>query len=90
MQAFLSGSSVDEIVDRVATTVPTSLLASCRFWPIVTAFSFSFVPMEHRSVFNGVIAIGWQTYLALLNRRAEVREHSVDTDAAAVVNRSTS
>lgn len=28
--------------------------------------------MEYRSVFAGVINIGWQTYLAMLNRMAEV------------------
>ncbi|KAG9251054.1 uncharacterized protein F5Z01DRAFT_330216 [Emericellopsis atlantica] len=71
MQALLSGCTPAEVVERIVNTVPTSWVSSCRFWPIVTAFSFTFVPVEHRSVFSAVIAIGWQTYLALLNRRAE-------------------
>jgi protein Mpv17 len=31
-----------------------------------------FIDAQYRSVFAGVIAIGWQTYLSFLNRRAEV------------------
>ncbi|KAI9901908.1 hypothetical protein N3K66_003725 [Trichothecium roseum] len=72
MQAALSGCSPRQILDRVTVAVPASVAMSCRFWPPVTAFSFTFVPIQHRSVFAGVIAIGWQTYLALVNRRAEL------------------
>lgn len=70
-QAVLSGCSPAGVVERVVNTVPTSIANATCFWPIVTAFSFTFIPIEYRSVFSGVIAIGWQTYLALLNRRAE-------------------
>lgn len=72
-QALLSGCSPSGVVERVVNTVPTSVASSCQFWPFVTAFSFTFIPIEHRSVFAGVIAIGWQTYLALLNRKAELK-----------------
>lgn len=70
-QAVLSGCSPAGVVERVVNTVPTSIANATCFWPIVTAFSFTFIPIEYRSVFSGVIAVGWQTYLALLNRRAE-------------------
>lgn len=80
-QALLSGCDFQGVVDRVCNTVPTSIVNSCQFWPIVTAFSFTFVPIEYRSVFSGVIAIGWQTYLALLNRRAE-QKASGESDEA--------
>jgi hypothetical protein len=72
-QAALAGCSPAAVVDRIVQTVPTSVVNSCQFWPLVTAFTFTFIPIEYRSVFSGVIAIGWQTYLALLNRRAERR-----------------
>lgn len=32
---------------------------------------FAFIPLEYRPVFGGGIAVGWQTYLSYLNRRAE-------------------
>jgi dihydroorotate dehydrogenase len=47
---------------------------SLKLWPAVTAFSFAFIPLEYRSIFAGVIAVGWQTYLSFLNRLAEREE----------------
>ncbi|KAK0373402.1 dihydroorotate dehydrogenase [Colletotrichum limetticola] len=76
MQAFLAGDNFDQIIDRIRQCVPVSIVNSCKLWPAVTAFSFSFIPMEYRSVFSGVIAVGWQTYLSFLNRQAEVVEEA--------------
>ena len=72
MQALLSGASVAETWERVRITVPESFLNSIKLWPAVTAFNFSFVPMQFRAIFAGSIAIGWQSYLSWLNRRAEL------------------
>jgi hypothetical protein len=74
MQSLLSGDTLPEIWDRIKRTVPTSIINSCKLWPAVTAFSFTFIDAQYRSIFAGVIAIGWQTYLSFLNRRAEMAE----------------
>ena len=74
MQSFLSGDSLPEVWERIKRTVPTSLINSVKFWPAVTAFSFTFIEPQYRSIFAGGIAIGWQTYLSYLNRSAEVAE----------------
>ncbi|KAI1815817.1 hypothetical protein GGS20DRAFT_541513 [Poronia punctata] len=73
-QALLSGDSISEAWRRVCNTVPVSLINSVKLWPAVTAFSFAFVPFEYRSIFGGVVAVGWQTYLSFLNARAERME----------------
>jgi hypothetical protein len=73
-QALLSGDTFAEAWRRVCNTVPVSFVNSCKLWPAVTAFSFAFIPFEYRSVFGGVIAVGWQTYLSFLNGRAEKLE----------------
>ncbi|KAI1350099.1 hypothetical protein F5Y01DRAFT_316049 [Xylaria sp. FL0043] len=70
-QALLSGDTPAEAWRRVCNTVPVSFVNSCKLWPAVTAFNFAFVPFEYRSIFGGVVAVGWQTYLSFLNRRAE-------------------
>lgn len=78
MQSTLSGASFGEVVERVRNTVPRSWLNSWKLWPVVTAFSFTYVPVELRGLFAGVIAIGWQAYLSILNQRAariEEEEH---------------
>ena len=76
MQALLAGEGVEEVLGRIRRTVPVSFVNSLKLWPAVTAFSFAFVPMEYRSIFAGVIAVGWQTYLSFLNRVAEDEESS--------------
>lgn len=66
--------SPSDTLERIKHTVPVSWVNSCKLWPAVTAFMFAFVPLEYRSIFGGVIAIGWQTYLSLLNQRAAAQE----------------
>lgn len=74
MQSLLSGDSLPDVWERIKRTVPISLVNSCKLWPAVTAFSFTFIDAQYRSIFAGVVAIGWQTYLSYLNRRAEIEE----------------
>lgn len=71
MQTLLSGGSLKDARDRVIATVPVSWKNSWKLWPAVTAFTFTFIRPVNRSVFAGVVAIGWQTYLSWLNRTAE-------------------
>ncbi|KAL8391892.1 hypothetical protein RB595_002188 [Gaeumannomyces hyphopodioides] len=82
MHSLLSGDSLRQVADRICLTVPTSVVNSLKLWPAVTAFSFTFLPPEYRSAFAGVVAVGWQTYLAFLNRKAELLAHE-ETAAAA-------
>jgi protein Mpv17 len=79
MQSALSGAGLSEIVERIKNTVPTSWKNSWKLWPAVTAFSFAFVRVELRGLFAGVIAIGWQTYLSILNQRAAKMEKGEHT-----------
>lgn len=74
MQSLLSGATLEEAKRRVLDTVPTSWKNSWKVWPVVTAFSFTFIAPQYRSVFAGVIAIGWQTYLSWLNLKAQKEE----------------
>ncbi|KAK1826186.1 hypothetical protein QBC39DRAFT_269553 [Podospora conica] len=71
MHALLAGENMAAVWERIKRTVPTSVVNSCKLWPAVTAFSFTFIPIEYRSLFGGFIAVGWQTYLSFLNRLAE-------------------
>ena len=72
MHSLLSGDPLAEVWERIKRTVPTSLINSVKFWPAVTAFSFTFIEPQYRSIFAGGVAIGWQTYLSYLNRTAEI------------------
>ena len=54
---------------RVKNTVPRTLANGIFFWPAVTAFSLSYVPLRMRSLFMGGAGVCWQTYLGIVNAR---------------------
>ncbi|KAL4936365.1 hypothetical protein BDV06DRAFT_205188 [Aspergillus oleicola] len=70
VHSLLSGASLYETYERLKVALPRSIVNSAKFWPVVTAFSFMYVPPQFRNVFSGCIAVGWQTYLSWLNQRA--------------------
>ncbi|KAF2272410.1 uncharacterized protein EI97DRAFT_385725 [Westerdykella ornata] len=70
----ISDISPSSLATHISNTVPTSWVNSCKLWPAVTAFMFAYVKLEYRSLLGGVIAIGWQTYLSLLDARARKAE----------------
>ncbi|OAA45427.1 Mpv17/PMP22 family protein [Metarhizium rileyi] len=75
-QALLSGETLEATAQRVRDTVPTTWLNSFKVWPATVAFSMALLPFEFRSIFSGVVAVGWQTYLSYLNRQAELLEET--------------
>ena len=74
MQSLLSGDSFTDAWERIKRTVPTSFVNSCKLWPAVTAFNFTYVLPQYRALFAGIVAVGWQSYLSLLNFRAAKEE----------------
>lgn len=74
MQALLSGESLSGTLRRLQDTVPRSWQSSWKVWPAAMAFNLTYVPLEYRALFSGLIAIGWQTYLSWINRQAELKE----------------
>lgn len=90
MQSVLSGDSLIDAWRRIERTVPTSFINSCKLWPVVTAFNFTYIQPQYRALFAGqsilqismnvantdigVVAVGWQSYLSWLNQRAATEE----------------
>ena len=74
MQSLLSGDSFADAWERIKRTVPASFINSLKLWPAVTAFNFTYVSPQYRALLAGVVAVGWQTYLSLLNYKAANEE----------------
>ena len=74
MQSLLSGDSFLDAWERIKRTVPTSFVNSCKLWPAVTAFNFTYVLPQYRALFAGIVAVGWQSYLSWLNQKAANEE----------------
>jgi len=75
-QALLSGETMENTIQRLRDTVPTSWMNSFKVWPATVAFCMAVLPFEFRSICSGVVAVGWQTYLSYLNRQAELLEQT--------------
>lgn len=84
MHSLLAGATFEETLERLKKALPVSISNSVKLWPAVTAFSFMYVPPEFRNVFQGGIAVCWQTYLSWLNQKAarEVREAEAALEAS--------
>ena len=58
MHTILSGDGPIEALDRIRRTLPTSMLNSCKLWPAVTAFSFTYITPQYRALFAGDSTVG--------------------------------
>ena len=67
---LLAGEGIVGAVERVKNTVPTSIPRSFLYWPLVTAFNFSYVKPNSRSIATSIFAVFWQSYLSWLNSSA--------------------
>ncbi|KEQ72879.1 hypothetical protein M436DRAFT_47606 [Aureobasidium namibiae CBS 147.97] len=64
--ALLKGQSLDTALSALHTDLFPLLFAGQKLWPLVSIISFTLVPFEHRTVFGGVIGIGWGVFLSLM------------------------
>lgn len=53
MQSLLSGDTFMDAWERVKNAVPISFINSCKLWPAVTAFNFTYIRPESRALFAG-------------------------------------
>lgn len=70
LHSLLAGATLEETWERLKKALPVSVTNSVKLWPAVTAFSFMYVPPQFRNIFQGGIAVCWQTYLSWLNQNA--------------------
>jgi len=59
MQSLLVGDTLVEVWERIKKTVPTSFVNSCKLWPVVTAFSFTYIQPQYRALFAGKMSGEW-------------------------------
>ncbi|KAL2208541.1 hypothetical protein CC79DRAFT_1366749 [Sarocladium strictum] len=75
--AALSGKSMSGVIERVKDTVPISLPRSLFYWPFVTAFNFTYVQPQSRSIVTAIFSVFWQAYMSWLNARVQKQEDEV-------------
>ncbi|TKX21445.1 protein SYM1 [Elsinoe australis] len=54
------------IADKVREETLPLILAGQKLWPAVSLISFTVVPLEYRTLFGGLVGVGWGVYLSLV------------------------
>lgn len=75
-QALLAGEGVYSVYERVRDTFIPVWTNSWKVWPLTTAITMTYVPIQYRALFSGFVSIWWQTYMSWMNRQAEVQEET--------------
>lgn len=64
--AGLRGLPSEEIVATVRSDFWPLVIASLKLWPAVAIISFTLIPVERRTVFGAMVALGWNVYIGLV------------------------
>lgn len=64
--SMLRGQSSSQIIANVQEEFFPLLSAGQKLWPAVSIISFTLVPVERRTVFGGIVGVGWGVFLSLV------------------------
>ncbi|KAH6574361.1 hypothetical protein BASA50_001697 [Batrachochytrium salamandrivorans] len=67
---LMEGRSFSEVGTKLSAGYPDALVSNYKLWPAVQMINFYLVPLHYQALFVNVIALGWNTYLSVLNRRS--------------------
>lgn len=67
---LLAGEGLWGAIERVKNTASISIPRSFLYWPLVTAFNFSYIKPQSRSIMTSIFSVFWQSYLSWLNSSA--------------------
>jgi protein Mpv17 len=67
---LLAGEGLWGAIERVKNTASISIPRSFLYWPLVTAFNFSYIKPQSRSIVTSIFSVFWQSYLSWLNSSA--------------------
>ncbi|EGF77271.1 hypothetical protein BATDEDRAFT_14086 [Batrachochytrium dendrobatidis JAM81] len=74
---IMENRTMDEIKAKLVKGYPDALIGNYQLWPAVQLINFYVVPVHHQALFVNVIALGWNTYLSVLNRRSGLSAENI-------------
>lgn len=81
LASFLTGMellkgefSPQHIKYKLQQDYPDVLKTNYKIWPLVQAVNFTFVPVIYRVVVVNIVAVGWNTYLAMMSEKKHPEE----------------
>ncbi|CAO3627684.1 unnamed protein product [Cunninghamella blakesleeana] len=71
-QGLFEGKSIQEIKDKLNHGYTSAVINNYKLWPAVQFFNFYFVPLNHRLMVTNLVALGWNSYLSIINRQSSL------------------
>ncbi|KAK0661936.1 Protein SYM1 [Lasiodiplodia hormozganensis] len=62
----LNGGNAEEVKIAVKEGLWPIFLAGTKLWPLVSAISFTMIPVEKRVIFGSIAGVAWGVYLSLM------------------------
>ncbi|KAG9303172.1 hypothetical protein G9A89_001788 [Geosiphon pyriformis] len=79
-QGIMEGQKLESIKKKLEKGYPSALVNNYKLWPAVQLINFRFVPLQHRLLVVNTIALGWNTYLSLINVRSSETNENLITE----------
>lgn len=72
-KSLLDGRSLEEFKTQLSNHYPEILVNNYKVWPAVQILNFSIVPLQFRVLIVQLVALGWNTYLALRLHNSKIQ-----------------
>ncbi|RGB34606.1 hypothetical protein C1646_624383 [Rhizophagus diaphanus] len=69
-QALLEGQENSQILEKLGDTFVPTLINNYKLWPAVQLLNFHFIPLNYRTLVVNCVALGWNTYLSVINKKS--------------------
>ncbi|RIA94110.1 hypothetical protein C1645_873642 [Glomus cerebriforme] len=69
-QALLEGQEKSQIFEKLKDVFVPTLINNYKLWPTVQLINFHFVPLNYRTLVVNCVALGWNTYLSVINKKS--------------------
>lgn len=67
---FLEGHTLAGIRRKLETSYYDVWITGLKLWPTVQLVNFMLVPLHLRIVFAGIVALGWNAFMSIVNERS--------------------
>ncbi|CAG8614721.1 10141_t:CDS:2 [Funneliformis caledonium] len=69
-QALMEGQAKSQILEKLGDVFVPTLINNYKLWPAVQLVNFHFVPLNYRTLIVNCVALGWNTYLSVINKKS--------------------
>ena len=74
---LISGRGIKETISEFNKKYIPTMIANCKFWPIISTINFTLIPIQYRVLFDNFGSIFWNIYLSFIQNKKEEKKNQV-------------